>query len=239
MVQEKISFLSEGQRIDGTLIMPENSGLVPAVIFFPGMTSNQDGYVPIAQRLTQLGIAGLALSLRGRGTSEGDFNTLNIHDMMADGLTSYDFLIGREGIDIERIGICGASVGANVAALVSKDKKVKSLILRAPAIYSEQMMGMTFAETMAVEGKLFNNLDDVVDTPPVRAISQFQGSLLVIASGNDLIIPARMPEAYFSQALKASKKELVTLEGATHALREEGLREQFIAKTIEWFKETL
>lgn len=64
---ESVSFLSEGQRIDGTLILPERREFkIPGVIFFPGMTSNQDGYISRAQRLAENGIAGLALSLRGQ-----------------------------------------------------------------------------------------------------------------------------------------------------------------------------
>lgn len=237
---ESVSFLSEGQRIDGTLTLPEKRAFkIPGVIFFPGMTSNQDGYISRAQRLAENGIAGLALSLRGHGTSEGNFNTLTIHDMVKDGLAAYDFLIEQEGIDPERIGICGTSVGADIACIVSKERPVQSLLLRAPALYSDQMMNMTFAQTMAAEDRLFNDLENLEHTPPLKAISIFEGSLLIVVSGNDLIVPARIPQAYFSHAAKTSKKEIVTIKGADHALQEENLRNIFVEKMVTWFSETL
>lgn len=240
MKTEKISFLSGGQRIDGTLIMPDNSGLkVPGVIFFHGMTSNEERYIPLAQRLAQTGIAGLALSLRGHRTSEGDFNKLTINNMLKDGLAAYDFLINQPDIDPGRIGICGASVGAAIASLVSTERKVKSLVLRAPATYTDEMMKMTFSQVMTGEERRFNQLEGINNTPAVKAIKQFEGNLLVVISENDHIIPYSIPESYFSEAKKSMIKDIITIKGATHNLANDSWREKFIEETIKWFEETL
>lgn len=92
---------------------------------------------------------------------------------------------------------------------------------------------------MDIEDKLFNNLGNLEEAPPLRAISIFEGALLMVVSGNDLIVPERIPQAYFAHAAKTSKKEIVTLKGADHALQEENFKKIFVEKMVTWFSETL
>jgi len=72
-----VNIPSQDLTISGTLVMPSAiTKKIPAVIIFHGMTSSKDGYVPLAKRLAENGIAGLAVSMRGHGESEGNLMSL-------------------------------------------------------------------------------------------------------------------------------------------------------------------
>lgn len=231
---------SNGQKMDSSLILPSiTKEKVPAVLFFHGMTSNKEKYLPIAEALAKQGMAGLVLSLRGHGKSEGDFNQLTVSDLVMDGLAAYDFLVSQSTIDEKRIGICGVSVGAAIAALVCAKRTVKSLAMRVPATYSNEMMNKTLSQLMANEEKIFKTLSDVGNTPAVKAISTFSGNLLVITSENDQIIPVGIPNAYYSNAKRAGTKERFEIKGAAHNLSNENWKKQFSDKIMGWFKQSL
>ena len=240
MTQE-VSFYKDSERIFGTLVLPEGRKPYPGVILFHGLTSNEKNYIPIAQKLGESGIAALTVSVRGHGTSQGDFKTLTIRDGFADGLATFDFFVQQDFLDDKRIGICGSSLGAAIAAMISKERKVESLILRVPATYTSLMIDMTYPQIMSEEKSIFQNNENPSDTPPVKALEDFKGSILVITSEHDEIIPEKIPAAYLSMAKVAKKKELRAILGAAHSLSLSGdrQRQQFVDWAIEWFKETL
>ena len=238
--KEKISFLSEGQKIRGTLWKPTKiKTKIPSVIFFHGMTSSEKGYIPIAEKLSKHGICAMALSIRGHGNSEGDFNKLTVKNAVQDGLNAYDFLAKHNFIDKNKIGLCGSSVGAVIVSMVSKKRKVRSLILKAPAVYTKQMMNMSYNRTMLREDKMFKEIKSITDAPPIRAISQFKGSLLAIISEKDNIIPIRIPRLYLSTAKKASRKKEIVIKNADHPLTKKKWKNEFIKEMLIWFKATL
>ena len=237
---EQIHFYSDGQRIDGSLVTPEKMrGNHPGVIFFHGMTSSERGYIPIAQRLAKKGIVAMTLSLRGHGSSEGDFNKLTVNDAVVDGFSAYDFFLQQDFVDKKRIGLCGTSVGAAVGSIMSSKREVKSLVLRVPATYTDKMMIMTYADIMADEGQLFQKIKNISDTLALKAISKFKGSLLVITSENDSVIPVTIPARYLSQTENAKKKKLIQISGATHNLLRGDWRKQFSDEVVKWFVKTL
>jgi len=138
-------------------VLPEGSNKpIPAVMTFHGMTSSETGYIPLASALSARGIAGLTVNMRGHGNSEGDFKTATVSEAVNDALAAYDFLTSQPGIDRNRIGVVGSSVGAILAALATERRSIASLVLRAPAAYTEQMMKISMAETMINEDRQFH-----------------------------------------------------------------------------------
>ena len=236
----KISFLSGGQQVEGTLITPKvMDGKKPGVVFFHGMTSSEDGYIPIAERLAESGIVGMTLSIRGHGNSEGNFDDFTVADGVEDGLNAYDFFARYDFIDINRIGLCGASVGAAISSMVAEQRAVQSLVLRVPATYTDEMMEMTYREIMLDEETIFSKISNIPETPAIRAISEFTGSVLIITSEKDVASKANDALIFLLKAQKAKRKEQIEIPEATHNLSDELWRQQFIDLTINWFVETL
>ncbi len=227
--------------MEGTIFMPAGTGPFPAVLILHGLTSSENRYFDMAEMLQAHGIAALTVNLRGHGSSEGALAELTGQDGVADGFAAYDFLASYPGIDSTRIGMCGSSYGGMIAATVAGGRPMRSLILRAPATYSETMMVTLLNDIMAEEKTIFrNSAEQVAVSPSVRAIENFKGDLLVVASENDDIIPRIIPQAFYDHATAASRREFEVMAGAPHSLTPSPVhKQQFNARALQWFSETL
>jgi pimeloyl-ACP methyl ester carboxylesterase len=174
MNSREISFTVDQEKINGHLVIPNEGGdRKPGIIFIHGMTSSEKGYLQLANDCAHKWIVWLTINLRWHEGSDGNFQTLTVRDLTNDGVAAYDFLARQEGIDTDRISICGTSVGAHVAMMVSAQRKVESLILRAPALYTEEMLGMTITEIMQWEGGLFHGITSLENTEALEIIKTF------------------------------------------------------------------
>jgi hypothetical protein len=236
---KKVTYDSNGLKIHGTLCIPETKDKpFPAVIIFHGMTSSEASYIALTEKLEKLGIAGLAVSMRGHGESEGDFQRSTVKESISDGTASYDYLCSIEGVDNSRIGLVGSSVGTILAAMTSAQRNVKSIVLRAPAAYTSEMMELSMAGTMVNEGRQFHEIKELASTPAGTAIASFTGDLLVVASEKDMIIPHFITDGYVDLAEHAKSKGLFTIKGAPHNLTGE-YKDTFNQLAANWFKDTL
>lgn len=133
--REPISFMNEGQKLIGVLHRPAeaNRDKIPAVVLFHGFTGTKVEphriFVKAAEALAREGIAALRFDFRGSGDSEGDFEDMTLQGEISDARASLDYLSGLPGIDGDNIGILGLSMGGAVAASVSDDPRVKSVVL--------------------------------------------------------------------------------------------------------------
>jgi len=117
---------------------PEAKGPLPAVVVchphpLHGGNMSSNVVFGICQALAERGIAALRFNFRGVGESGGEFGE-GIGEQ-EDAKAALDFVIAREGIDKERIGLAGYSFGGGVALPVAvKDERVKRLALVSPAL---------------------------------------------------------------------------------------------------------
>ena len=125
---------SAGRDLAARLFAPASpSGA--AVVFIHGWRSTQEAYAARAQPLVdRLGITCITFDLGGHGRSTGDLANLAAEDHVADAAAAYDCLAAAAGVDPGRIGVCGASYGANIAVRLSAVRAVQRLVLRAPAL---------------------------------------------------------------------------------------------------------
>jgi|GEM_PF-1868450 len=237
MHRKEVSFLSEGQKVTGVLVQP-NAQIngEPGVIFVHGATSSNKNYIPIAERLEQEGIIGLAINLRGHQDS-AQWKNVTLPGGLRDGVNAYDFLLDQ-GVNPQRIGFCGASYAGAIGVLLSQERDIKSIVLRVPATYTDSMVQMNLEQIMEAEENKFNAMKNVENTPSIKAIRSFRGDLLVIASENDVIIPLSMTHAFFDNAIHARTKKFVIMKDATHSLADDK-REEFKQLTNNWMRETL
>lgn len=239
MQSSDVYYINGEEKASAFLAKPgEGIGYMPGVILVHGMRSSNKGYIPIAQELARNGIVGLAINLRGHGSSQGDFDKLTVNDGLSDALNAYDFLLSQ-GVDPTRVGFCGASLGSAIGVLLSKRREIKSMVLRAPATYTEELMETVYPNIMLEEVRIFPKMTELEKTPPYEAISNFKGNLLVVASGEDEVIPPQISNGYITAAKQAKIKELLTIKDATHALINPEWRVEFIIDLMRWFKTTL
>jgi pimeloyl-ACP methyl ester carboxylesterase len=135
-VQDVTFRTDDGVTIVGSLYVPARPG--PAVILLHALGRTREDWRPVATRLADAGFVALAIDLRGHGQSgplpEGA-SLENLTGMVADVKAARAFLATRREVSPNRIGIAGASIGANLAILYAAgDPTVRSLALLSPGI---------------------------------------------------------------------------------------------------------
>jgi alpha-beta hydrolase superfamily lysophospholipase len=125
----------DGVALSATWYEPE-ARIAPAVILVHMLHKSRRDWDPVATLLASQGIGALAIDLRGHGDSGGamvaekDFPLL-VHDVTA----ARRYLASRGDVLQSRVGIGGASIGANLAALeAAGDPTVASLALLSPSV---------------------------------------------------------------------------------------------------------
>lgn len=140
--REWVIIENEGQRLFAVLHRPLHVENPPIVVVLHGFASSKQGtsrgYVRLAERLTQQGIACLRFDFRGAGDSEGDLSVLSLEDLVSDAVCVCHYIEHLEGIDAQRIGLFGASLGGSIAILsTALHRLTKALVLWAPVASGE------------------------------------------------------------------------------------------------------
>jgi dienelactone hydrolase len=112
--------------------------VAPAVILVHMLHKSRRDWDAVASRLASEGIGALALDLRGHGESSGTLPEGEAADysvLVRDVTAARKYLSSRGDVQPSRMGIAGASIGANLAVLeAATDPGVTSLVLLSPTI---------------------------------------------------------------------------------------------------------
>lgn len=241
-MQKKISFEVNKQKINGTLVYPEiikaNS---PGILLIHGWQSNEKGYIPRAQALANLGYICLTFNLRGHGNSEGEINKLSRCDHLDDAIAAYDFLISQKEVDKNKIGVIGSSYGGYMASLLASKRKIISLVLRAPAIYTDSTYKSPYKKI---------NINDLINfrqqklakenNSALKSLSQYTRDLLLIESEKDEVIPRQTIENYLKSVSPQANFQHQVIKGANHDLGKRTKNTKWLNEFIrileDWFK---
>ncbi|OYZ88534.1 MAG: hypothetical protein B7Y00_04125 [Sphingomonadales bacterium 17-56-6] len=160
MIETLLHFPVQGQRVTGTLCLPQG-GPAPVVLMLHGFTGSRDEmavagvgegvFSRSARRLAQKGFASLRIDFRGSGASEGDFADTTYEGQIADALAALTLLQAEPRVQGQRIVLLGWSQGGLVAASVAG----RSPLPRAVALWAavadpmESLGGTMGAEVVA------------------------------------------------------------------------------------------
>jgi dienelactone hydrolase len=144
---ESIDFkTADGVKIFGTFYRPEKLRMskVPVVLLLHQVGGSRSDYSLLVPHLMAEGYTALAIDFRGHGESlqcNGvartweEFNDADFKAMANDVMSAIRYLETRSDVNIERIAIIGASIGANLALNYAiTDKRVRTLILLSPSL---------------------------------------------------------------------------------------------------------
>lgn len=126
-----------GITLAGTLTLPKQDGVFPAVILISGSgPQNRDeellGHKPflvLSDYLTKNGIAVLRYDDRGVAVSKGNFKTATSADFATDVEAGIAYLKSRKEIDKSKIGLIGHSEGGIIAPMVATQSKDVAFII--------------------------------------------------------------------------------------------------------------
>jgi dipeptidyl aminopeptidase/acylaminoacyl peptidase len=133
-----IHFLTgDGIRIAASVSIPDSeSNELAAVIFIHQGGSSREEWtsLPIFRQITEQGMYALAYDVRGHGESAGEANFSTLFDdpqqAPQDMAAAIDWLRQTGRVDMSRVAVVGASIGANLAcvAVGSPDFKIKTAV---------------------------------------------------------------------------------------------------------------
>jgi len=218
----------------GTLTMPRETGVFPAVILITGSgPQNRDeeilGHKPflvIADYLTRNGIAVLRCDDRGTNESKGNFKGATSLDFSTDVEAALDFLLTRKEIDKSKIGLIGHSEGGMIAPMVAVRRKEVSFIvlLAGPGISGKRIL----LSQEALIGRVSGEREDVI-----RDMTSVNNTAYdLVAGSHDLDTLKKELTAYYSDRLKAD----TTFAGTAGADQGQFVAEQVKQLATPWMK---
>jgi len=213
---EEITFITEdGVKISGNYFKPKKEH-APVFLLLHMMPSTKESWNSFADHLQEKGFAALAIDLRGHGKSTDkngskldykDFKDHEHRDSMKDIAAAKEFLAGQANVDISRMAIAGASIGANLALWqASIDKDVFILILLSP--------GLNYRGIQAAQ-----------------LASGYSGRVYILASVGDTNAAKSSRELF---DIFSGDKELEIIQGNSHGTNMFISEPELIDKLLEW-----
>ena len=162
---EEVTFENGDVTLAGTLTLPPTTGPHPVVVLVSG-SGPQDrdetlgGGIAIkpfrllADAITREGVAVLRYDDRGVGGSTGDFATAITADFASDAAAAIDYLLTRDEIDPDQIGLLGHSEGGMVASMLgaSNDDLDFIISLAGPGANGRDVLLLQNRRLMEAEG---------------------------------------------------------------------------------------
>jgi pimeloyl-ACP methyl ester carboxylesterase len=213
----EVSFSSRGEEVAGLLRMPEpNEGQpdgVPGVVLLPGATITKEQEQGLAELLSGLGYASIAIDQRNMGgvDIQGDLKKFldgeepTEHKMVHDALAAAEILRMQPEIDPSRIVYVGESNGGRFAIIASAlDPKSRGVIAISTCGYGveEELNYLRMNGPDAV--KFFRSIDPetyLKEIPPRRFV--------MIHSSNDTLISFDSARRTYEKALEPKAMHVV------------------------------
>lgn len=263
MQEIPVRFENEDLGLFGMMHLPTREPRYPCVVFLHGYTGTRMGdhciLVKAARDLCRAGYACFRFDFRGSGESEGEFVDTTLDGEISDALAALEFIKDFKGIDQNRIGLVGMSLGGSVGACVGARARVKSLALWSPWAFIEYLVergGEIVKDPYAwlppnfkdairkkgrvdigghMRGKAF--FESLAVTDPLREISKYEGPVLIIHGSEDQVVSPTNSE-YLYDSVKGMRR-LIIIDDADHTFSSFYWENQVIGSTRDWFDETL
>jgi len=211
---QTVSFTTrDGVQITGSLFLPDKRP-APAVVLLHMMTRSRHDWDGAAQKFADAGIAALSIDFRRAGQPRSDVQgDGDLADLVLDVEAARSYLAARSEIAPGRIGIAGASVGANAAVIAAaSDPSVRSLALLSPSMEYRNL-----------------RMD-----PALRKFGSRPA--LLVASSED---PYALRSARGMVSMGDGPRELRVLSGAGHGTVMLGRDPDLVSALVDWFLRTL
>lgn len=169
---EEVQFANEAASnitLSGTLTLPPGLKKPPVAILISGSgpqdrneeIMNHKPFLVLADHLTKKGIAVLRFDDRGVGKSQGDHDSATSADFATDVAAAVSFLLKRDDVNHEQIGLIGHSEGGLIAPMViaqHPDKIAFFVSLAGPGLRGDKVLLPQLEKSALLAG---SNKEDV------------------------------------------------------------------------------
>jgi dienelactone hydrolase len=179
---QRVSFRTDDGVVLAASWYEPSSRPAPAVIFLHMLSRSRRDWEPVAAQLASEGVGALAVDFRGHGESTGQVGgaaALDYTSLILDVKAARRYLATRGDVQQSRVGLGGASLGANVAALhAAGDPSIASLALLSPSL---DYRGLRIEQAMRQYGArpalLVGSDDDPYAARSVRELEKAGGGV--------------------------------------------------------------
>ena len=128
--------------------------------------------------------------------------------------------------------------------IVGHNRRFRAAVVGAPCtdlvgMYGTSDIGVSFGEVQW-GGTPVEAFQKLVDHSPLTYAAQVEAPVLLLHGESDVRCPISQSEAYFVQLKRLGKTvEMVRFPGSSHSFPRQGhpkLREEYLARTLEWFQ---
>ncbi len=244
--------------LSGTVVQPRAEEPVPAVLMLHGFASQKDEvgdmYKRLAAELGARGIASLRIDFRGWGESEGEMVESTVTGQVEDAATAYNYLVGLDFVDPQRVGVLGFSLGGSIAVFSAGEHPdwYRSMALWSTFgelhdIFVEEL-GQENFDKAAAEGQVTIDLGwrevtlgagffeslDAYDT--ATEFAKYKGAMLNVAGTED---GSYEWQSWFLDNAQGELRAAYAVTGADHIYAvlsdDQTMAERVIVATADWF----
>lgn len=255
MMEQFREFEVGGERVAASVHIPDITP-APGVVMCHGFTGQRMEahflFVKAARALCDAGLHVLRFDFRGSGESEGLFRDMTISSEIDDALAALAVLRAEPGVESERVGLVGLSLGGLVAACAAgRDGDVRALVLWSAVADMEEIVRdrwqmradpATLDESASLDhgaheiGGGF--LRDCMRVKPLVEIAGHRGPVLVVHGTDDQAVPLEHAHRYMG-AIAPESASLHIIEHADHTFSTVALEHEVIGVTRDWLLERL
>ena len=248
---KKITFKSNNHRIVGILEVA-NGDKRPGILMFHGLTNTKEDCPLMSQVKETLCLEGYAIfrfDFYGSGESAGQFKDKTISEMVTNAKDALDVLSSNKLVEGENIGLWGRSIGGLVAAMLTRDERVRASVLASAPIFPHKTFYPLYARDPTrdfvplpqgtVSGKIkgkpelskafFTELQEIEN----KTFQALQGasSILIIQGDHDKKVDPKYARCIYDTVKEP--KELLLIKGAGHDYS--GKENQVISAVRRWY----
>ena len=228
--ENPIRFTVQGLRLSGVLHLPENPPTA-VVIGCHGLLADKNSpkQIALARVANAIGMAYFRFDHRGRGESQGDFETVTtVENRKLDLLAAVETIKRKLGARIP-VGLFGSSLGGTICLTTARHVSPFSIVTLAAPIRSR-----TIRLPEGSPESLVNEIDAKRLTFDVTAQVNSVDHLLVIHGSDDETVP--LENAHFLFQMARNPKKKLILQGGDHRISDVRQQETFIAQSVDWFQ---
>ena len=217
---------------------------LPAVLFNPGMDMIKEDYPNLNDNFfIKRNIVALVMEGPGWGETRLNGCKFNEEDYIEAGKLFIDYLCSRPEVNIDQIGVFGASMGSYTAPLIAaNDKRVKGIATSLGAFTSFEFLMHSVQPGLRNKWKYMTGVydddefDNMIDNESLSNVADKINVPILISSGEyDEMCPPEMTMEFYNM-LKCPK-EVWILEDEHHSCA--SMYHELYAWSLDWLRDVL
>jgi 2,6-dihydroxypseudooxynicotine hydrolase len=237
---ERVEIPYEGKHLAGVLRRPVGVTRSPVVVMAMGLDSCKEEMDAYEQTFLDRGMATLAFDGPGQGEAEYDFPIRGDYETPVKAVL--DWLLARNDVDPQRIGMWGVSLGGYYAPRAAAfDERIKACVaLSGPYDWAECWDGLPELTRAAFRVRSHSKSDDEARKKAEAltlkdAAGKIECPLFLVAGKLDRIVPWDHAQRLAREA--AGPVELLVVDEGTHVVNNRPHR--YRTQTADWMAEQL